>query len=263
MINSGPYYFPFGQQLKKVQQTDRTTKKAFVLGVYSSAVHARWVDTKGKEVVKALAVSSEPCIFWTGEQAEQIIAGIKVPSQVGKLTVPVDKNLNGPSGVALDDLFLNPLGLTRQNTWLCDLLPESRVNGDQRKAIKEQYYAEDVKEFDLPEATIPNFDERELRVQSSDRQMEILSELEESKADTLILLGDQPIHWFLHYYDKRYSKLSQFGQTREDYGKPHEIKIADLKYNVIPLCHPRHAARLKRYNLKWAQLHDGWKPEKI
>lgn len=36
------YYFPFGSELKKVIQTDRTAKKVFILAVYASAVHARW-----------------------------------------------------------------------------------------------------------------------------------------------------------------------------------------------------------------------------
>ena len=38
--------FPFGQPLKPVQQLNRSPKKAFVLGVYASAVHARWIDNK-------------------------------------------------------------------------------------------------------------------------------------------------------------------------------------------------------------------------
>jgi len=50
------YYFPFGQELRKVEQKDRSPKKAFVLGVYASAVHARWVDKDGNQVVSALAV---------------------------------------------------------------------------------------------------------------------------------------------------------------------------------------------------------------
>ena len=62
------YYFPFGQPLKRVQQTDRTPKKVFVLGVYASAVHARWIDKEGRDKIKALAVASEPCIFWRGKR---------------------------------------------------------------------------------------------------------------------------------------------------------------------------------------------------
>jgi hypothetical protein len=106
MSTSGPYYFPFGQQLKKVQQTNRSTKKAFVLGVYASAVHAKWIDADGKEEIKALAIASEPCIFWRGENAERIIAAIKIPDLLGTLTIPSDDTLNGPSGLARDNLFL-------------------------------------------------------------------------------------------------------------------------------------------------------------
>ena len=35
-------------------------------------------NNKGKENVKALAVASEPSIFWTGEDAEEIISTIKI-----------------------------------------------------------------------------------------------------------------------------------------------------------------------------------------
>ena len=36
------YLFPFGETVKRLVQEDRTPKKVFVLGVYASAVHARW-----------------------------------------------------------------------------------------------------------------------------------------------------------------------------------------------------------------------------
>jgi hypothetical protein len=70
------YNFPFGQPLRKVQQKDTSKKKAFVLGVYASAVHARWTDKDGKQKVSAFAVASEPDIFRTGENAEQIISAL-------------------------------------------------------------------------------------------------------------------------------------------------------------------------------------------
>ena len=36
------YYYPFGEIVHPLIQQDRTPKKVFVLGVYASAVHARW-----------------------------------------------------------------------------------------------------------------------------------------------------------------------------------------------------------------------------
>ena len=53
--------FPFGEEVRKVEQKDRSPKQVFILGVYASAVHARWVNVNGKTVVRALAVASEPC----------------------------------------------------------------------------------------------------------------------------------------------------------------------------------------------------------
>lgn len=250
------YYFPFGKQLTKVQQKDRTPKKVFVLGVYASAVHAKWTDINVKQLVSAFAVASEPDIFWTGDNAEQIISSINLPENLGKLSVPANKNLNGPSGRALDNLFLKPLNLDRKSTWLCDLLPESRVNEKQRLAIDTHYSADLIEKYNLPLPTVPNFDKAELN--SELRRNEILAELEESRADTLILLGDLPIYWFLRFYNKEYSKLSQFGDTNETYGREHKIQINNKTYKVIPLCHPRQADRLGRSNKKWGHLHDNW-----
>lgn len=251
------YQFPFGQILTKVEQRDKTPKKAFVLGVYASAVHAKWVDKNGKQKVSALAVASEPSIFWTGDNAEEVISSIEVPEQLGKLTVPTDKRLNGPSGRALDNLFLQPLHLSRQDTWLCDLLPQSRVNEQQRKAIDTHYNDAVIEQYKLPKATVPNFDKAELN--SKIRREEIFKELEASQADTLILLGDLPIYWFLRFYsDERFTKLSEFGETNGTYGKPHQLKINGKHYNVVALCHPRQADRLGSSSPKWGQLHDYW-----
>src|SRR5687767_9922054 len=116
--------FPFGQPLHPVEQTDRTPKRVFVLGVYASAVHARWIGADGREIVKALAVASEPYIFWRGDGAGDIIRQIEVPPAVGRL-LPADAQFNGPSGIALDEHILRPLGLERSDAWLCDLVPHS------------------------------------------------------------------------------------------------------------------------------------------
>jgi len=250
------YYFPFGQELKKVKQKEKSPKEVFVLGVYASAVHAKWIDKDGKQKVSALAVASEPDIFWTGEKAEEIISAIHIPDELGKLVVPSDKRLNGPSGKVLDNLFLKPLKLDRDKAWLCDLLPESRVNEQQENALKKHYTGDLISKYNLPLATIPKLRPEDLN--SEKRRNEILGELEASRAETIILLGDLPIKHFLHYFDKRFSKLSDFGKTKETYGKGQNIKIASKEYNVIALCHPRQAGRLGRSDTYWWELHNDW-----
>jgi uracil-DNA glycosylase len=247
------YIFPFGSQLQKVEQIDKSPKKVFVLEVYASAVHAKWIGVDGKVKVNALAVASEPYIFWKGENAKEIIDKIPIPEVCGKL-IPADKRFNGPSGIALDELFLKPLGYTREDAWLCDLLPYSRINTNQQKAI-ERHYNPLIKKFNLPECTIPKFSAVELN--KPERANEIVDELEQSQAEKIILLGDLPIKHFLSHFSN-HKKLSDFGCTINDYGREHPVTIRNKTYIVIPLVHPRQAAALGRSNLDWKKLHNEW-----
>lgn len=97
--------FPFGQPVRNVVQTDRTPKQVFLLGVYASAVHAKWVGKDNKLTVNALAVASEPYIFWRGEDSESIIRQIQILPELGKL-LPASHQFHGPSGIALAELIL-------------------------------------------------------------------------------------------------------------------------------------------------------------
>ena len=106
--------FPFGSPLLTLKQAPLRDAKVFVLGVYASAVHARWLNPDGSTYVTALAVASEPHIFWRGENEDNIIASIHVPAVIGRLVQP-STGMNGPSGAALDRLYLEPLGLTRDD----------------------------------------------------------------------------------------------------------------------------------------------------
>ena len=188
----------------------------------------------------------------------QIIDKISIPSQLGKL-VPSEKRFNGPSGKVLDDLFLLPLGYDRKDVWLCDLLPYSRINPNQQEAIKNKYKPF-VNQYNLPECTVPHFNAAELKNPS--RVDEIVEELEQSQADTIILLGDLPIKHFLSYFSKS-NKLYDFGKTKKEYGNPVPIIIKGKTYQVIPLVHPRQAGNLGRSSLDWSELHKNWVLKKM
>lgn len=259
MITAKNFIYPFGQILHPVVQPDLSPKKAFVLGVYASAVHARWIDKDGNQLVAALAVASEPEIFWTGHDAQAQIDKIIIPKEAGKLEIP-SSNLNGPSGRALDELYLKPLDLNRKNTWLCDLIPETRLNPHQKNAIN-RFYKPLSKKFNLPKVTIPEFWQGELN--SEIRRVEIMKELFASQADTLILLGDLPVKWFLNYFsDNKHENLASFGQTPDSYGQEHEMKLSGKTFQVIPLCHPRQAQRLGASSVSWYELHKQWLNQK-
>ena len=253
MHNTDSWKFPFGEIVQKVVQTDQSPKQVFVLGVYASAVHAQWIDMDGKKIVNALAVASEPYIFWKGDHAKSIIEQITIPSELGKL-LPANQQFNGPSGIALDELILKPIGFERSNAWLCDLVPYSCANPSQKKAI-ERAYLPIAKRYGLPEHSVPLVPSK---LADEERRKEIFDELFKSEAKTLILLGDQPIKWFLQHYDNRWKKLSDFGYDNKHYGKLWPTKINEKEISILPLAHPRQIAKLGRSSVKWYNLHQEW-----
>jgi uracil-DNA glycosylase len=247
--------FPFGQPIVPVVQRDRTPKRVFVLGVYASAVHARWLDSAGRTLINAVAVAPEPEIFWRGEGAAEIIDAINrtLPQGAGKL-VPAGDNLNGPSGRCLDNDFLAPLRVARSETWLCDLLPQSRRNDSQKNALKREYLHR------MGEWSLPTFEFPKVPVQLADdaRRDEIVEEVLLAKPDVLITLGDMPLRWFARHFGAR-AKLASYGQTFESYGHLHDNMIAGHAHRLLPLVHPRQAVRLGAHSEHWSSLHRHWR----
>lgn len=249
------YFFPFGETVRPLVQQDRSSKKVFVLGVYASAVHARW-KKDNKTVCQALAVASEPRIFWDGDpkEAADIISGIFIPEQMGTLE-PAGQHLNGPSAKVLDNQILAPLGFTRKDAWLCDLLPETRLNPNQFNIIKDVYEPQ-AKLYGLNEVTIPK---RPTNFCDKARSEEIISELEESQAETLILLGDIPVLQFLNQVaEVNYKSLQEYVDLY-GYGNYSQTTINGKTYNILPLAHPRQIGALGAHSEKWYKLHQEWK----
>lgn len=245
--------FPFGEPVRRVEQTDRTPKRVFVLGVYSSAVHAQWLSPKGVRVVSALAVRSEPEIFWRGRDAEELISGIRVPPTAGRL-VPAAARFNGPSGIALDEQILTPMRLDRSDAWLCDLVCHSCLNPGQSAAIRRAYLPL-VEDRALPQPTIPPVPSI---LADAARRAQILQELVTSAAETIVVLGDQPLRWFLRPMAGTAPRLADFGTTERDYGRPHIVTIGNREVAVVPLAHPRQIARLGRSSARWFDVHASW-----
>ena len=248
------YYYPFGEEVHRLVQQDRTPKKVFVLGVYASAVHARW--KKGNEIIcQALAVASEPRIFWDGnkEEAKEIISRIHIPKELGILE-PAGSHLNGPSAKVLDEHILAPLGYTRGDAWLCDLLPETRINSSQKKVIKERYNPR-IEQYGLNPVTIPD---RPTAFCDQKRSEEILSELKESQAGLLVFLGDIPIKQFLNKVAKvDYASLQEYVDIF-GYGNQSSVIIDGRSISVLPLAHPRQIGALGSHSEKWNVAHMKW-----
>ena len=246
MTNSAEteFTFPFGQKVHTVHQVDCTPKDVFVLGVYASAVHAKWVSQQQKTVVQALAVASEPYIFWRGENAEELVAKISIPSELGILYA-AKPEFNGPSGRTLDELYLNVLSRTRDKAWLCDLLPQTRLNAAQLNAIKK--YNRHKKRYLLADVTVPSVPKE---FAEEGRRNEIAKEIETANPNLIVLLGDQPIRFFLSAYTSQ-TRLSDFVKTKKDYGHVFPVNINGKQYSILPLVHPRQAGGLGRHSSEW------------
>ncbi len=251
------YLFPFGQELHPLVQEDRSPKKVFVLGVYASAVHARW-KKNGQIICQALAVASEPRIFWDGDidEAKRIIEKVNVPPELGVLE-PAGKQLNGPSAKVLDENILAPLGYTRSDAWLCDCLPETRINSSQAKVIKDRYNPL-IDKYGLPPVTIPN---RPTAFCDKKRSEEITAELMESQAELLILLGDIPIAQYLKKVaNVPYSTLGEYVDLY-GYGNATDVVICSKTIKVLPLAHPRQIGALGAHSEKWNNAHRKWEKQ--
>ena len=242
------YTFPFGQPITPVrQQEDGFNKNAFILGVYASAVHVKWFGPDGKIRIKAMAVASEPEIFWRGnkEYVDSVIQKINLDPHYGHLE-PADPAFNGPSGRCLDSNYLTPLKLTRNDVWLCDLLPESRKNPLQEAALTKKYDNYVNVPYNFP--SVPQL------IADENRISEIILELEESGTSKIILLGDEPIKYFLRHFEPSIKNLSAI----EPYGKELSVRINNKQYCIICLAHPRQTARLGNSNSKWYDYHQKW-----
>ncbi len=249
-----PYRYPFGAQLRPLTQEDQSPKQVFVLGVYASAVHARW-KRDGRVVCQALAVASEPRIFWDGdpEEAAEIIARIRVPAGLGSLE-PAGSALNGPSAKVLDEHILAPLGYTRADAWLCDCLPETRLNPSQVRVIEERYRPL-IAEYGLNEVTIPP---RPTLFCDERRAGEITEELLRSQAKLLVLLGDIPIAQYLNRVaEVPYATLQEYVDLY-GYGNRAPATIAGRRLEVLPLAHPRQIGALGAHSERWHRAHIAW-----
>lgn len=253
------YRFPFGEKVNTLTQQDKTPKDIFVLGVYASAVHAKWVKDKFV-ICQALAVASEPYIFWDGnpEEAQTIIDRIHIPEEVGRLVLP-NRNLNGPSAKILDEKILAPLGYKREEAWLCDLLPQSRLNQNQQKVIKEKYNPL-ISQYHLNPVTVPP---KNGSFYDSERCKEITDEILSSKAEKLVLLGDNPIKQYLSKVcDIDFSSLGEYTK-KYGYAKPYPINIAGKYIEIIPVTHPRQIGGLGEFNAYWFETHEKWMEDTV
>lgn len=229
---------------------------AFVLGVYPSAVHARWtVDGEAKG--GALAVAPEPVSFWEGEGARDVVDRIArcLPESAGRIAPA--PGANGRSGKVLRRYYLEPLKLQRDRCWITDLddgyyLPSERPNVDpakrmQRSALSAYEEFRTKRRRALPAADLPDRP-RPIRP-SHARRSALEDEFHRSGATCVIALGAEPAEFVTGRAD---------ALKRQGYGTAVPITVWGKRVALLCLCHPRQAGGLGRHDVEWKAAHADW-----
>ncbi len=252
--------FPFGQLVTLEFQKDESPKKVFVLDSFPSAVYAKWVMDTGT-VYNLLPVASEPSNLWYGDAKEaiQIIENISIPDDLGSLSLP-DKEVNGIKNRIILNNILKPMYFHRYDVWMCYLSPDFKMNDKQKKLLKKRYEPL-MKNFCLNDVTIPL--ENSISCDRN-RVLQITSELIQSRADYLILLGDLAIQYYLrNVFDFKFRNLRDYS-ARCGYGKPFKARIGSKDIEVILLASPNQIMDTSRRNAYWYNAHKTWEnSEKI
>lgn len=243
------FRFPFGETLENTPPQRTSNAKAFVLGVYASAVHARWIGPDGKEACKALAVSTEPCSFWDGNGGEKIISRIDrtVPREMGSLALPAGK-FNGPSGETLREKYLAPLDLTPDKCWITDLHDRYFLSRDNAKAVAKYEMLRHKAGSKTAPASLPTRPKRV--VPTEERLARLRDEFHQSGAPLVITLGNEPLRPLLGASARKLSN--------ERYGEPAEFEVFGRRVVVLRLCHPRQAGALGFSSRAWTDTHAAW-----
>jgi hypothetical protein len=134
---------------------------------------------------------------------------------------------------------------------LSDLIPHALSNAGQQRAIK-LHYAPQQMDFGLPQVSVRLEPANAVEWMDRVRVDRLLRELTQSRAETIINLGNNPIRYFLNRVCPNSFPLL----SREDYGSPGQATIEQRKYRVFCLAHMR--VTVIRPLLDWKQAHDKW-----
>ena len=232
--------YPFGEPLRLVKSLASAVRSVFVLGVYPSAFHASWYSAQGRLISPALSVADEPEPFWDGSGNESVLHRVAelVPAEAGSLRDAGENN--GRAGRTLNDAYLTPLGLTRDDVWIADLQNYYLASAGQVKRIEESY--EPLVEAGLvpPAMIIPRAARSTIGRLADDRDPPLEAEWAEAEPAWLITLGDEPV-----------KVLGLENLRNGDYGRPRRASVFGREVNHLALVHTRQAGKHGSHSPQW------------
>lgn len=134
------------------------------------------------------------------------------------------------------------------------MVPHACLNLNQRRLV-ENIYNPFIQSHGLPPVTVPSVP---ALLATAQRRRDVLAEIHAANPQIVVLLGDEPIEWFLSAFSNKWKKLASFGTNNHDYARLHPVTLGHKTYNILPLVHPRHAAGVGTHSTRWRKLHTAW-----
>ena len=192
------YRYPFGRPLRAVHPAASGTRRIFVLGAYPSALHVHWTPPAhlGLAPVQALAVDDEPEPFWNGAAEQEQVAAWeqRVDAQPGWGALTGARRFNGSSGRHLDQQYLAPLGVQREQVWITDTVNTYFVSEAGANAIATRY-GPAAAALGLPVAQLPERPTAEELIirAAKDHADRLHAELEEAAPEHVLTIGNEAL----------------------------------------------------------------------
>ncbi len=244
--------FPFGQPVTAFARTDRGPRDVFVLGAYPSALHVAWNSPDGRQRIKALPVDNEPEPFWDGNDETERIEAWKAAvglNEVEDGSVSGVGKLNGSSGVALDQLYLEPLGIGRGSAWVTDCLPTYYASAGVATAIADRFVLTMAASTRPAPKLETHPSENQIVADATERTRlaELWAEFALAQPQVVITLGNAAARVLRKLLDLDTGPTKLRG---DGYGDPVSISEERLWY---PLAHPGVIRRAP-----WKGIHGHW-----
>ena len=197
-----------------------------------------------------MPIDDEPTPFWDGDgEAEYVAAWARKVFRAG--WGKVEPAGNGTTGRALDEHYLRPLGIAREQTWITDCVDTYCISEAGRRAIDARF---------KPFAAAHGLPQTELLAHRSDRTIveeaiadhlsRLRRELRRASPSVVMTLGSAAARVFAAVVD-----VPDPGGLRVDgYGARRAFTLAGKSLDWYPLVHPR----ARRQIAHWTSAHELW-----
>ena len=250
------HFFPFGRPVLECNPEITGKPDLFVLGAYPSALHVAWQPPEPYKGIKAIAVDNEPEVFWDGSNQEKLIDmwkdSVGYESSWGSVTSA--GNLNGSSGIWVNENILKPLGATREETFLTDCLNTYRASDRGFDRIQDTY-APFATKCGLPQAfLLPHPGEDDIVSESlAHHKDRLIQQIQAVHPKKIATLGNAALRVLGQLITATKNLIpNKLSSKPEEYGKCLRIDIDEIKdIEWWPLAHPASPLDYQDAHKRW------------